>query len=139
MDPLSKKSDLEGKEDHELMTVFRETGAATKAIIKREKEIENLKKELKELHGLEFKKKEFIRAQPMPDAKKRIVEKEIENIREHIRIIEGKVINDLLEEIKLLNLLIVDSVKAKKIMERDEKLTDEERKTILRVLKEISR
>jgi len=128
---------IEGKEDHELMKLFEESDAATKAIIKREKGIENLRKKLKKLNRQKFEKKEFIRARTMPKADKRIIEKEIENLRDQIRLIEEKVINDLLEEMRLLNLLIVDSVKAKRIIEREEMLTDEERKLILRALKEM--
>jgi len=130
-----KERDVEERGDHELMKIFRESSAATKAIIKREREIEGLRGRLKRLSREKFEKKEFIRARTMPGADKHITEKEIENIKEQIHVIEEKVINDLLEEIRLLNLLIVDSVKAKKILEKDEKLADEERKVIIRALK----
>lgn len=133
-----KKGDVEfeGRKDQELMELFRESSSATKAIIKREEEVERLRKEIKALNKRRFERWESIRAQPLPSADKHIVEKEIENVREQIHLIEEKVINDLLEEIRLLNILIVDSVKAKNIIEGDENLTDKERKLIIRTLKE---
>ena len=129
-------TDYESKDDHELMELFRKSNIATKAVIKREDDISRLRKELKSLNKQKFDLRESIRAQPLPSTDKHIVEKEIENLREHIELIEGKVINDLLEEIRLLNLLIVDSVKAKRIIEKDDSLDDDERKLIIRALKE---
>jgi len=116
------------------MELFRESGVAAKAIIKKENEIGKLRKELKAVNKLRFDRWESIRAQSMPSADKHIVEKEIENLKEQASLIEEKVINDLLEEIRLLNLLITDSVKAKRIIEKNEKFSDEERKIIIRAL-----
>ncbi len=128
--------DFENKEDHELMELFRKSGVATKAIIKRERMLGDLRKKLKVLNKLKFERKESIRAQPMPSADKHIVEKEIENLREQTNLIEEKVINGLLEEIRLLNLLIVDSIRARRIIEKDEKLNKDERSLIIKALKE---
>jgi len=127
-------TDYESKDDSELMELFRESGVAAKAIIKKENEIGKLRKELKAVNKLRFDRWESIRAQSMPSADKHIVEKEIENLKEQASLIEEKVINDLLEEIRLLNLLITDSVKAKRIIEKNEKFSDEERKIIIRAL-----
>ena len=128
-------TDYESKEDHELMELFRESGIAAKAIIRKEDKIGKLRKELKAVNKMRFDRWESIRAQPLPSADKHIVEKEIENLKEQAALIEEKVINDLLEEIRLLNLLITDSVKAKRIIEKDDRLTDGERKVIIRALK----
>jgi len=132
-------TDYESKDDHELMELFRESGVAAKAIINKENEISKLRKELKAVNKLKFDRWESIRAQPLPSADKHIVEKEIENLKEQASLIEEKVINDLLEEIRLLNLLITDSVKAKRIIEKDERLANEERKIIIRALKSVAK
>jgi len=128
-------TEYESKEDRELMELFRESGVAMKAIIAKEEEISKLRKRLKAVNKQRFNRWESIRAQSMPSADKHIIEKEIENLKEQASLIEEKVINDLLEEVRLLNLLITDSVKAKRIIEEDERFSDEERKLIIRALK----
>ena len=130
-------ANLEGMNDRELLEFIRSRDGEKKinrSMARIEKEIEELKKELRNLNQNWIKKRELAKSAETSPVERNIIRTKMSHIEEQVHVIREKVISEMLEEIHLLKKLLLDTTRTGDIMENGGSLTDRERKTILNAL-----
>ena len=130
-------ANLEGMNDRELLEFIRSRDGEKKinrSMARIEKEIEELKKELRNLNQNWIKKRELAKSAETSPVERNIIRTKMSHIEEQVHVIREKVISEMLEEIHLLKKMLLDTTRTGDIMENGGSLTDRERKTILNAL-----
>ena len=128
---------LEGMNDRELLEFIQSREGEkkiNKSMVRIEREIDELKKELRNLNQRWIKKRELAKSAETSPVEQKIIRTKMSHIEEQVHVIREKVISEMLEEIHLLKKMLLDTTRTGDIMENGGSLTDRERKTILNAL-----
>ena len=128
---------LEGMNDRELLEFIQSREGEkkiNKSMVRIEREIDELKKELRNLNQRWIKKRELAKSAETSPVEQKIIRTKMSHIEEQVHVIREKVISEMLEEIHLLKKLLLDTTRTGDIMENGGSLTDWERRTIINAL-----
>ncbi|MBU4201962.1 MAG: hypothetical protein L6243_04370 [Candidatus Altiarchaeales archaeon] len=128
---------LEGMNDRELLEFIQSREGEkkiNKSMVRIEREIDELKKELRNLNQRWIKKRELAKSAETSPVEQKIIRTKMSHIEEQVHVIREKIISEMLEEIHLLKKLLLDTTRTGDIMENGGSLTDWERRTIINAL-----
>jgi len=128
---------LEGMNDRELLEFIQsENGEKeiNKSMARIEKEIDELKKELRNLNQRWIKKRELAKRAETSPVEQKIIRTTMFHIEEQVRVIRENVISEMLGETHTLKMLLIDTTKTRDMTENGGSLTDRERRTIINAL-----
>ena len=130
-------ANLEGMNDRELLEFIQSRDGEkeiNKSMARIEKEIDELKKELRNLNQRWIQKRELAKRAETSPVEQNIIRTKMSHIEEQVRVIRENVISEMLGEIHTLKMLLIDTTKTGDMAENGSSLTDRERRTILSAL-----